>query len=204
VNNIYYVYQYLREDGTPYYIGKGKGNRLYSKKHNVNLPIDKTRIQILFENLTQDKAKQIEIDLIKQYGRKDLGTGILRNRTDGGEGCTNPSAEIREKMSAGNKGKKLSEEHKEILRKPKSEETKQKMRKPRPPLTEEHRKNISLAQLGKKRKPHSAETKAKLSLAKKGKPGIPRSEETRQKMRGPRGPQKNPKNKSLQEVKNNI
>jgi len=86
--SIYYVYQYLRSDGTPYYIGKGYGNRAYSKYHNVHLPEDQKNIIILKENMLETDAFSLEIELIAKYGRKDIGTGILRNLTNGGEGVS--------------------------------------------------------------------------------------------------------------------
>jgi len=45
--NNYYTYAYLREDGTPYYIGKGKNKRVYVKARTVPLPIDKSKIIFL-------------------------------------------------------------------------------------------------------------------------------------------------------------
>lgn len=83
----YYTYAYLREDRTPYYIGKGKNNRAYRNHNHIKVP-PKNRIIFLKKNLTEEEAFKHEIYMIAVFGRKDLGTGILLNRTDGGEGTS--------------------------------------------------------------------------------------------------------------------
>ena len=85
---MYYTYAYLREDRTPYYIGKGTGNRIYSTWRINKPPKDKSRIIFLKQNLTEQEAFKHEIYMIAVFGRIDLGTGILHNRTDGGEGVS--------------------------------------------------------------------------------------------------------------------
>jgi hypothetical protein len=81
----YYCYFYIRKDGTPYYVGKGCGNRIHSKNHpGINLPPIERRIKIV-DNLTEQSSIEMEKIYIKKYGRKDLGTGILYNKTDGGD-----------------------------------------------------------------------------------------------------------------------
>ena len=77
---MFYTYLWLREDGTPYYVGKGKEKRAWRKAAPP-----KDRI-VVYPAQSEADAFETEIALIWYYGRKDLGTGCLRNYTDGGEG----------------------------------------------------------------------------------------------------------------------
>lgn len=89
---MFYTYAYLREDRTPYYIGKGSGKRKFvahkgRKGVVIGLPPE-DRILVLKENLTEEEAFKHEIYMINVFGRKDIGTGILRNQSNGGEGSS--------------------------------------------------------------------------------------------------------------------
>ena len=206
------VYEYRlpeSEGGHTYYVGQGNYRRPYRshpyRGHKENpciKPTDKNQIVIIKKNLTEQEAKDLEIELIAKHGRLDLGEGYLLNKTDGGEGVNGYifSEENKRKLSEALKGKTRSEETKIKISeahkgKTHSEEAKRKVSEARKgrkmseaskiklsearkgkPLSEEHKRKLSEA---KKGKILSDETRKKISEANKGKIY---SEETRRKM----------------------
>lgn len=166
----FYTYAYLRIDGTPYYIGKGTGNRAYRDSGKpCNIPSSRDRIIILKNNLFEEDAFKHEKYMIFVFGRKDIGTGILRNRSNGGG---NPAEghvvteETRKKISEKLKGNVLSEE----VRKKISEAGMGRI------VTEDTRKKISLKSKNRKREDWEIERLRTLNLGRKT------SEETKKKL----------------------
>jgi hypothetical protein len=97
----FYTYLWLREDGTPYYVGKGKGRRAFtSRGHSVVCPKDESYI-ILQKHESEADAFAAERFLIEYWGRINLDSGCLRNLTDGGEGIINISPEARLRQLVG-------------------------------------------------------------------------------------------------------
>ena len=167
-------------DQSVFYVGIGKSQkRAYSTKvrnqHWHAVANKGYEVEILFENLTWEEAKQKEVELIQQYGRHDLGLGSLVNMTDGGDGLGIVSKDVRSKMSASWKPhseeinqKRLEALRKAVAGKSRSDETKAKISK------------------GNKGKVRSEDYLKKLSERKKGKPasrkGAVLSEETKAKI----------------------
>jgi hypothetical protein len=164
---IFYVYMYLRSKNSkhgkvdsPYYVGKGKGMRAYSKEHRVRPPKDMTRILFVAKNLSEVEAHQLETLLIYLHGRIDKETGTLRNLTDGGEGQHGAKwdPKIIEKRASKLRGR------------------------PRPCFSEQWKANLSASHLGMKA---SQETRTKMSQMRQGKSlrkGFKHSAETRAKV----------------------
>lgn len=138
---IFYIYAYLdprkpgefvygeyRFDYEPFYIGKGKGNRIRDKRdYNPFFCNKATKIQAEIKNspiikkikrkLTEEEAFDLEIELIRIIGRANKGNGPLTNLTDGGEGTSGAviSDEHKKALSIARKGKPLSVEHRKKL-----------------------------------------------------------------------------------------
>ena len=143
----YYVYVHRRKsDGSVFYVGKGHGQRAWWKYRSQHWSriADKHgyTVEIVESGYTEWFAHEREIQLIEKIGRANLC-----NHTDGGEGCTNPSAEARQKIGAANRGRKRSPEHiQKIVAVHKGV-----------PRSEDVKRKISLAQKGKLRPERSGE-----------------------------------------------
>lgn len=158
----FYTYMWLREDGTPYYVGKGSGKRAYtSQGHIVHSPKEPECI-VIYPAESEADAFETEVTLVWYYGRKDLGTGCLRNLTDGGENPPNwkgkkRSEHQRTSLSATKKGVPLSEAHKAALTGVKKSGISFWKGKKRPPLSPECKAKIKITRTG-------------MSISTKGKP----------------------------------
>jgi hypothetical protein len=117
IRSDFYVYALFREDGiTPFYIGKGRGNRI--NVHDTEAPqgtylkdqiiremwragIDIIPRTKLIEGLTDGEAKSVERDLIALIGRRPVGP--LANHTAGGDGVEALTGDGRARKSERNR-----------------------------------------------------------------------------------------------------
>lgn len=127
-NKVYYVYEHIRLDNNEvFYVGIGTKNtngaykynkyirgyyKCASKRskfwHNVFESCGrKIKVNIVFETTSLSSVKNKEIELIKRYGRRDLGRGALVNLTEGGDGTFGHkwTKKQREEKSIASKGK---------------------------------------------------------------------------------------------------
>lgn len=116
MSNQYYTYAWLREDRTPYYVGKGIGNRAYRAHRRGDSYISappRSRVIFLKKNLTEFDAYKHENYIISVLGIKEDG-GILINLSYGGEGSSGrkPSEYCIQRTKEANIGKTLTEDHK--------------------------------------------------------------------------------------------
>lgn len=119
----FYVYALFRENGVPFYVGKGRGDRLayHGRGFQKNTKSHKTAIirgmqmrgseiirAKLHDGLTEPIAHEYERALIQAIGREPYGP--LVNLTDGGEGVTGLAHTLEARASIGNasRGRKKS------------------------------------------------------------------------------------------------
>lgn len=99
------VYTHKKPNGEVFYVGIGITRKRAKSKHGRNKHwhniVNKfgVSVEILFDDVDYETAKECERYLIKYYGRKDLGLGTLVNFTDGGEGFANMTEEEKRKRS---------------------------------------------------------------------------------------------------------
>lgn len=186
----YYVYVLFRENGQPFYVGKGARDRLSAhlapssekgrmrNQYKTNIiramlerGLDVPRVKVA-QQLTEAQAFEVERAFIIAIGR--VPNGSLVNMSDGGEGHS---------------GRKLSEAHRTALMEGKKRQVTTPESRARMSAAQKgfrarlgkknsaaHNEALRVANLGNKHclgRICSAETRQKISAAKKGKPVCP-------------------------------
>src|ERR1700678_894087 len=130
-----YVYTLCTQDGTPFYVGEGKGSRYFSSQQNHRQPDGRLPLVIVKECHSKSEAMAVEARIILTYGRRHEG-GLLINKGPGGTRrdhntsfsddhkkklstaakarMTDPAE--RQKAARGRTGKKNSQEHNDAIR----------------------------------------------------------------------------------------
>lgn len=169
-----YLYRHIRNDTNQvFYVGVGTG-RNYERANSIrgrntiwNRIVKKTKyeVEIIIDNLNREYALEKEKEFIELYGRIDLKNGTLCNLTEGGDGCIGFSQEVKNKMSAAQKGNK-----KWKLRKSNDYCRLMGLSNKGKKLSKEQKRKISETRIGEKApffgKTHSNKTKITISLAK--------------------------------------
>lgn len=110
----YYVYVYLREDGTPYYVGKGKGVRAWVKHIRTNgidlRPKDLSKIKIIAHRLGELESLVLENKLIHDHGFKSDG-GLLVNLKNGEFSVSTNSEVYKKELKRIHNTKEVIEKH---------------------------------------------------------------------------------------------
>lgn len=132
-----YIYEDIKLDYEPFYVGKGTRERIKRTllHRECSFKVNKIKkirnnggevIAIkLYDKLEDLESRKLEIETIRKIGRRDLKLGPLSNLTDGGEGrlSSSPTEETRLKIS-----KTKKEYYKNNPAKPLSVEAKQHLR----------------------------------------------------------------------------
>jgi len=131
-----YIYDTVKFQFEPFYIGKGSNRRI--TRHLTNSEINKSTFKSnkikkilsvglqpvmlkIQERLTEKEALRLEMEIISTIGKTDHD-GPLTNQTDGGDGISGfvhtkeTKERIRSSLQGVNKGRRLSQEWKNKIR----------------------------------------------------------------------------------------
>lgn len=158
----HYVYIHRRNDDLSiFYVGKGKKRRAWSRQgrnvwwHRIVAKYGH-QVEIVKDKIDEKEALELEIETISKF----RNVFKLTNLVDGGGGTTGwkHSDEAKDKISAFNKGKKMSAQEIAFLIK----------RSTGKKYTAEQRQRMSDAKRGKPRGPLAEETKRKIAQSHRG------------------------------------